>query len=399
MRRHIPLSLIALLAAMSLAGCRKSPTPTPVCTLAVSPASHTVGSEGGSRTVTVTASDVSCAWTAAASVSWVALTGGGTGTGTGTFAYAVAANPGTDPRTGTILVGDQTHAIVQEAKAVEPPPVICSYQLTPESATAAASGGSGTFRVDTSSGCTWTAVPNQPWLKIASGAQGNGTGTVVYQTEDHIGASERTGTITVVDRTFTVRQVAFDASGCVYTVTPVDFAPCMTSGSVTAHVDTSSSCPWTVTPDAAWLTVDGTQARTGSGDIMARFSANYAPPREGVLAVRWPTVTAGQNVRVSQAGCLYATTVSVIAMGAAGGSSSFDVLQQAVPNSCGGPLQNACIWTASASAPWVTITSTMPRQGDNPVAFTVAANPGPAARTTTIVVQDRTVRIDQAGAP
>ena len=65
----------------------------------------------------------------------------------------------------------------------------------------------------------------------------------------------------------------------------------------------------------------------------------------------------------------------------------------------GGALQDACVWSATTTAPWVTITSTMPRQGDNPVAFTVAANTSSEARSATIVVQDRTVLIEQAGTP
>ena len=55
-----------------------------------------------------------------------------------------------------------------------------------------------------------------------------------------------------------------------------------------------------------------------------------------------------------------------------------------------------CTWTAQSQAPWITITSSMPRAGDNPVAFVVAANSGPA-RTGRITVRDRVVVITQAG--
>jgi hypothetical protein len=399
MRSISPL-LVAFLAIGPLVSCSKSPKPTPVCTFTIAPASNTIPAEGATRAVTVTASDASCAWTAGSNVTWIGLPAGGTGTGSGAFNYTVSANPASEPRTGAIVVGGQTHAVTQDGQKVEPPPPPpCTYQLTPESATAGANGGSGTFRVDAADGCTWTAVPNDAWLKIASGAQGTGGGTVVYQLETFGGTTERTGTITVADRTFTVRQSAFDPSGCVYTVTPVDFSPCLLAGSVKARVETAASCPWTVSAEATWLTLGGSAARTGPGDIDAEYTTNYAAPREAFVLVRWPTVTAGQNIRVAQAGCLYATSVSVMAIGAAGGALSFNVYQQAVPNSCGGPLQDACVWTATTTVPWVTITSTMPRRGDNPVALTVAANSSSQARTATIVVQDRTVLIEQAGAP
>jgi hypothetical protein len=393
------LAVVSALGVAPLVSCSKAPKPTPVCTFTIAPASHTIPAEGATRTVTVTASDASCAWTAGPNVTWIGLPAGGSGTGSGAFDYVVPANPATEPRSGGILVGGQTHAVTQEGQKVEPPPPACSYQLTPESAVASANGGSGEFRVDTSDGCAWTAVPDAAWVTIASGAQGSGAGTVVYQLARHDGTTERTGTITVADRTFTVRQSGFDSAGCVYTVTPVEFTPCLQAGSVKARVETGDSCPWTVTAEATWMTLAGGGARTGPGDIDAQYTSNYAAPREAFILVRWPTVTAGQNVRVAQAGCLYATSVSVMAIGAAGGSLSFNVFQQAVPNSCGGPLQDACVWSATTTAPWVTITSTMPRQGDNPVAFTVAPNTGTQLRTATIVVQDRTVLIEQAGAP
>jgi hypothetical protein len=111
--------------------------------------------------------------------------------------------------------------------------------------------------------------------------------------------------------------------------------------------------------------------------------------------VRWPTVTAGQNVRVSQAGCRYAVTTSSFNFIADGGNGRFDVLQQSDPTQCGGATQDRCVWTAVADVPWITITSPATRQGDNPVTFTVAPNNGPQ-RTGTITVRDKVVQITQA---
>ena len=46
---------------------------------------------------------------------------------------------------------------------------------------------------------------------------------------------------------------------------------------------------------------------------------------------------------------------------------------------------------------WITITSSMPRTGDNPVAFTVAPNASTSSRTGTITVRDQVVTITQKG--
>jgi hypothetical protein len=171
----------------------------------------------------------------------------------------------------------------------------------------------------------------------------------------------------------------------------------MADGTLTATLSTQTSCPWTATPNAAWLRVPGGSSGTGSSTISIAFTDNYDAPREGLLMVRWPTATAGQNIRVAQAGCRYAVSRTAIAMVAAGGTGTFDVIQQSDPTACGGATQDRCVWTARSDVPWITITSSMPRSGDNPVAFTVATNVSTAPRRGTIIVRDRSVTVTQAG--
>ena len=66
-------------------------------------------------------------------------------------------------------------------------------------------------------------------------------------------------------------------------------------------------------------------------------------------------------------------------------------------NRCGGATQDRCVWSAVADVPWITVTTGMPRTGDNPVSFTVGANPATDARVGTITVRDKVVLITQAG--
>ena len=77
-----------------------------------------------------------------------------------------------------------------------------------------------------------------------------------------------------------------------------------------------------------------------------RYSDNYDAPRSGIVMMRWPTPTAGQNIHVAQAGCVYAVSRSDISIAATGGVATFDVIQQSVPNTCGGATQDRCLWTA-----------------------------------------------------
>ena len=69
-------------------------------------------------------------------------------------------------------------------------------------------------------------------------------------------------------------------------------------------------------------------------------------PADRGLPFRWPTPTAGQNVRLAQAGCLYGVSRSSFNIPATGGSGTFDVLQQSDPNTCGGATQDRCVWSA-----------------------------------------------------
>lgn len=127
------------------------------------------------------------------------------------------------------------------------------------------------------------------------------------------------------------------------------------------------------------------------------FSDNYDAPRAGTVMVRWPTPTAGQNIQVAQAGCFYAVSPNAFDFAAGGGTGSFDVFQQSDPIVCGGATQDRCIWTALSDVPWITVTSSMPRAGDNPVAFTVAPNTTSAPRVGRILVRNQVVVITQAG--
>ena len=141
----------------------------------------------------------------------------------------------------------------------------------------------------------------------------------------------------------------------------------------------------------------GGEFGTGTGMITFHVSDNWDASRPGIVMVRWPTPTAGQNLHISQAGCRYCVSASSLSFGAGGGTGRFDVLQQSEPLTCGGATQNACRWTAEPDVPWITVTTSMPRAGDNPVSFTVAANDGTAARVGTIKVRDKVVQINQSG--
>lgn len=81
----------------------------------------------------------------------------------------------------------------------------CVYGISPMGAEYPSGGGNGSVSVSTSSGCGWTAASNASWLTVTSGASGSGNGVVNYTVGANSGV-ERTGTLTVAGKTFTVYQ-------------------------------------------------------------------------------------------------------------------------------------------------------------------------------------------------
>jgi hypothetical protein len=387
----IRLSIVAALAA-DVAGCgSKSPAePSVPCTYSLSSTSLSFGASGGTDSVTVT-TGASCSWTAVSDRGWMSIASGGTGTGSGSVAVSLTANPTDIVRTGTLTIAGQQVAVREEGLAA------CTIAITPESASFNLAGGNGRVDVSAPAHCQWTVTSAASWVVVTSGGQGAGAAAVAYTVDRNRETATRSATIAIGDRTFRVTQGG-DPGACEYAVSPVSFTPCMSvSYELTATVTTQDGCAWNANPDVSWITMTGGTSGSGTGIVRFVVGDNWERPRQGIVQVRWPTVTAGQNLHVAQAGCLYAVSTHAVSIASAGGTGRFDVFQQSEPNTCGGPLQDACRWTAQAEVPWITITTTMPQRGDNPVSFTVSPNPGPAVRVGSIIVRDQVVTVTQAG--
>jgi len=361
------------------------------CAYTLIPPARTVDAAGATAAFDVN-TDASCSWTAAATVPWLSIVSGGSGSGNVTVTYRVAANPETATRTGSISVGGSAHVVTQTGAAS------CTVDLSKPGDTFPTGGGTGTFDVSAASTCAWAAASNVAWARVTDPAGGAGTGSrrVAYAVDANPNAGARTGTISVGGRTFTITQAG--TTSCDYSVAPVDFRECLRGGfERTVTVSTSAGCGWTAASTASWLTIRSGQSGSGPGSVIFTFTDNFDAARQGIIQVRWPTPTAGQNVRVYQEGCTYYTTVPDIGVPASGGRYNFDVFASPTNPVCGGPLQDACAWSAVSSASWVTVTTPMPTNGDQRVYFDVAANGTGATRTATITVRDKTVTIRQAG--
>jgi hypothetical protein len=383
-------------ALAALVACDKSdpaaPTPVP-CAYTLSSQSQSFTAEGGPGAVTIS-TDAACSWSVAGATGWVTLLSPASGVGTGPVNFTVLPNADQAARERILTVASLPFTIRQDGRAP------CSFSIAPEQKSFGDEGGTAQVTVTAAAGCGWTARSNVAWITVTAGAEGQGAGSVTYAVTPNNATTARTGTLTIAGRTFTVDQIGEDnpqPANCLYSVAPVDFTPCMPGGNLTATVTTQSNCTWTAAPGASWLGIPSGKSGTGSGVITIAFSDNYDAPRDGVVMVRWPTPTAGQNIRVAQAGCTYAVSQNAFSVASGGGPGTFNVIQQSIPNTCGGATQDRCVWTAESNVSWIHVTSSMPQSGDNPVSFTVDANSGATSRVGKITVRDKVVTITQTG--
>lgn len=185
---------------------------------------------------------------------------------------------------------------------------------------------------------------------------------------------------------------------CNYLASPSEFTPCMAApDELTLAVTTGETCVWSASANVPWLTPAATGRGTGSGPVVFRISDNWDAPREALITLTGLLPQQTQDVRVKQAGCRYGVIPNVFDVPSTGGTFLFQVTQQSDPIGCGGPLQNACLWSAEPGSTWIAITSPMPRTGDQPVEFSVSSNNSAAARSSTITVRDQIVSITQRG--
>src|SRR5262249_37160278 len=111
-----------------------------------------------------------------------------------------------------------------------------------------AGGGQGSFSVNATASCAWTATSNAPWISVTSGASGSGQGTVQFSAAANPGPA-RSGTITAAGQTFTINQDV----GCTATVTPEALTSPADGGSQPVNVSTGAECAWTAVSNVPWI--------------------------------------------------------------------------------------------------------------------------------------------------
>ncbi len=244
----------------------------------------------------------------------------------------------------------------------------CTYSITPTSNSFGAAAGTGSVNVTAPAGCAWTAASNTTsFLSVTSGASGSGNGTVNYSVAANTTTAQRNGTLTVAGQTFTATQSAM--STCGVQVSTGGFNLGYASRQVSFQVSAASTCSWTATANASWVTFNSGATGKGNGTVILTVDANTGSARTGTISVNNASLVVNQSGSTTCTYVLSATSQSVVA---AGGTGTVTV-------SAG----SSCAWTAASNASWISVTGS--GTGNGSVTYTVQANTG-SSRTGTLTI-------------
>jgi hypothetical protein len=170
------------------------------CTYTLQSTTGGVPGGGGSGSVGVVAA-AACTWSSSTNnADWLTINSSGN-VGSSDVTFTALANPTSTVRMGTLTVAGLTYTVTQAAAP-------CSYTLPITSTSVAAAGASGSFGFSTTTaGCAPAPVSFANWITIVSAPFNGTSGTVNYSVAANPGTTNRSGTIQVGDRTFSVTQL------------------------------------------------------------------------------------------------------------------------------------------------------------------------------------------------
>ncbi len=132
-----------------------------------------------------------CAWTAVSTASWLLVTDGNAGNGFGQVVMEALQNPSVEPRTGTVLIGDDMFTVVQAGQP-------CVYDIGDTVFSVCPDGNLKQVNISASAGCAWTLESDQSWLDIINNANGIGDENAGLQIMRNNSETDRTGILSFI---------------------------------------------------------------------------------------------------------------------------------------------------------------------------------------------------------
>ena len=384
------------------------------CEVAVENAARDAAPADGIASSLSISTNRDCTWTASTTAAWLAITSATTGQGSDTLSYRVSANAEPVQRRGVLEVNNTQVTVLQDAAP-------CRYTVTPANTAVSANGGELRVAIETLTGCAWTITSAVSWIAPPASANGDRSATVTLTVARNTSPVERTGTVTVGPQAITIQQAAAPADGgttptpsptpspspgpapdpapappptpppapgpCVYNISPTSNSVGSDGTTGTIQVTTTSGCTWRATESANWLTITSGSSGSGNGSVGYRVAANTGGARNATITAAGKTFTISQAAAPPPA-CSFSISPTSQNFAEAGGPGTIAINASA----------NSCSWTATTTAPWISLSGPNSGNGDGNVGFNVAANTTTTARSATIAAAGKTFTVTQAAA-
>jgi hypothetical protein len=343
-----------------------------------------------------------CSWSVRSDAAWIGDVSPASGVGSATITFTVGANTGR-ARDGSLTVANATVHVTQgAAPAPEPPPPTpipqpppspaptpsptptptptptCSYRLGQTTRTVSRDGEEFTVTMTAPAGCAWTVSGDTTWIAVTDGRSGSGDGGIRLAVAANTGAA-RTATVRVATETLTVQQSG--APACSYSIKPTYYNAGKGPDDILVNVTTTdSSCGWTASTNASWVTIDSGRTGTGNGTVHLVIPANAGAPRSATVTI------AGNPLTLTQEGACVAT---IKPRSYESGRGPDNILIAVT-------IDASCPWTATSTASWVTVAEGATGTGNGTVRLLVQPNTG-AVRSVTLTIAGQPFDLRQLG--
>jgi uncharacterized protein (TIGR03437 family) len=328
------------------------------CSYTLAPSSQQLTSSGGTGSFTLT---TTCQWTAQSNATWLVLTSATTGTGTATLSFRADPNPSPTSRTGSITLGGTAFLVTQDGAA-------CSLAISATTLDVPSNGGGGSFEVNSTTGCNWTAASSVPWIALTSSGTGTANATISFTVAPNTTPGTRTGIIAVGNKTFTITQ---GGAACDLSIAPTSNLA-VPSNSFTGSIAVTSTCQWTASSNQPWIILTAATAGNGNGQADYSIPANpSAQTRTGVIKIG----NLSFNISQTGGGCTLSLSPQRTIVGGGNTSGRFTV---------NGSL--GCQWSPSSPDSWISISGFSSINGSGAVDFTVTPNFTGSERTGSVKI-------------
>jgi hypothetical protein len=349
------------------------------CGESFSTGSVTVPAAGGSVTLSVVAPST-CAWNVLNNnPNAITVVTGAKGMGNGTVTLSVKPNSGPNTRTLIFLIQQGSNETISQAGTTAPA-VVSTIMSSPTGASITVTGSGcipGTYTTPAS--LTWNADTNCT-IKFATPQTIGGLPYTFYSATVNGGPGTDTNPLTVNSGTSPPTINANFLTPCVYSLSSPGQSFSAAAGLGSFTVNTASTCGWTATPSAAWITILPS-ASQGTGRVSYAITANSGAARTGTISV------GGQNYSISQAAltCTYSIAPEGAEYDFRGGTSYVVVTAPA-----------GCPWTATSNAPWMTPSTS---SGTGTEAVVVTVSNAFVQRFGTVTIAGQVFGVLQTGVP